>query len=90
MVTLDQRLLPNEKKFVTLRGHQEVADEYPGDGHPRRPGHRHRRGLRRVLSACRLARARRRGRLSCRAQRTADYLATSRPTAVNLFWASSG
>ena len=92
VVMLDQRLLPNEKKFVTLRGHQEVADsirEMVIRGAPA-IGIAAAYGI--ALGVAELENSpglRQPGFLPERFKAIVAAITSTRPTAVNLFWAAA-
>ena len=84
---IDQTRLPVEFVEIDCR---DVESGVGGDqdaAGPRGPGHRHRRGLRRLPGRANRRRRRTRRPSSAAWTKSAAYLATSRPTAVNLFWA---
>ena len=84
---IDQTRLPVELRRDRLPRRRDGVGGHQDAAGPRGPGHRHRGGLRRVPRPANGRRRRRSGRSSRRLDEVTDYLATSRPTAVNLFWA---
>jgi len=92
VVMLDQRLLPNEKKFLTLRGHREVAGsirEMVIRGAPA-IGIAAAYGI--ALGVAELENSpglRHPGFLAERFKAIVAAITSTRPTAVNLFWAAA-
>ncbi len=87
LTMIDQTLLPVEVKQHRLPRRGDRVGSDPLAARARRPGHRRGRGLWRVRRLADRRRQRCRRVSSARLNEVVDYLATSRPTAVNLFWA---
>ena len=85
---IDQRLLPGRLEYLKCQDPQTLFDAIRDPGRTRRPGYRRGGGLWRLPWIAGSARpGSHPAGQSEQARKTADYLATSRPTAVNLFWA---
>ncbi|MBK7156121.1 MAG: hypothetical protein IPH72_30835 [Sandaracinaceae bacterium] len=83
MWLLDQRRLPTEVVYVTLRKPDDWP-AHPRHGGARRAGHRHRGGLRQWAQQAHLETGDTRAFMLAWARR--EVLHATRPTAVNLAW----